>query len=279
MNRRDMILGSAAGLAAASAAAAQTRGAKASSAATAAPGATKVAKFYGQTLDIMFTTSTDLTGFMPAGLLPVDPHRGFIKAERIKIRTPETDAQPAGFSQYQQICITTMAQAPGFGPRHRNILMWEDRPWAIGSSMVAVKRFGIVEMTQIFEPDHVMVGAGEAVPFYLDIQNYGHSMLSFAGKLDGKKRVETPAYGGFYVGGEPGADLKALTLDNFAFTRPLYGTGTLTFGQAPNEQASTPAGAMWPATLIKDVQVEGCVFQDFGFQRTYGADFKIVRKG
>ena len=148
MNRRDLILGSALSLAAvgASARAPTSRAAKAGRGRPNAPGGIHIPTNYGQVAEIQFTTSTDLNAFMPPGLTAVDPHRGFIKAERIKLRSPEADQMTAAFTQYDQVCITTMATTAQFGPRHRNILMWEDRPWAVSGSMLAVKRWGDVRL-------------------------------------------------------------------------------------------------------------------------------------
>jgi hypothetical protein len=278
MNRRDLILGSALGLAAAGA----TAQAKAQGSSAAAPtkgsGAPNIPSNYGQSMEIMFTTSTDLNIFMPPGLTAVDPHRAFIKAERVKLRNPESDKMPAAFNQYDQICITTMATTPQFGVRHRNIVMWEDRPWAIGSSLLAVKRYGKVDMTQIFDLDYEIAAKGGKVPYYLNVWQDGHSLMAFAGEMDAKKRVDHPAYPGFYVGGDPGQDLLALTLDGSEFSRPLYGDGTLTFGDNPSDRGPPGPGKGWSASLLKDIQVQGCVFQDFSFTRSYGSEFQTVRK-
>nr|WP_295106907.1 hypothetical protein [uncultured Caulobacter sp.] len=273
MNRRDLVLGGALGLAAA--------GAAAQNAYAGAPAkASKpyIPSNYGQTMEILFTTSTDLNAFMPPGLTAVDPHRAFIKAERVKLRSPEADQMPAAFAQYDQICITTMATTPEFGPRHRNILMWENRAWAVGSTLLAVKRWGKVEMTQVFELDHKLVAQGTPVPIYITVEQDGHSLMSFAGALDGVKRVEHPAYPGFYVGGDPGQDLTALTLDASEFSHPVYGSGTLSFGDNPADRGPPGPGKGWSASLLKDIHVEGCVFQDFSFTRTYGGEMKTVRK-
>jgi hypothetical protein len=267
MNRRDLILSGALSLAAAEA-----------SAQTQAPSAPYIPSNYGQTMNIMFTTSTDLNAFMPPGLTAVDPHRAFIKAERIKLRSPKSDKMPAAFTQYDQICITTMATTPQFGPRHRNLLMWENRAWAVGSTLLAVKRWGAVQMTPIFELDHKLVAQGAPVPFYITVEQDGHMLMTFVGALDGKKRAEAPPYPGFYVGGDPGQDLLALTLDASNFSNPLEGTGALSFGDSPADRGPAGPGKGWPATLLKDIQVEGCVFQDFSFTRSYGTEFQTVRK-
>ncbi len=270
MNRRDLILGGALGVAVgASAQAADS---------TKAGGAPYIPSNYGQTMDIMFTTSTDLNAFMPPGLTCVDPHRAFIKAERIKLRSPESDRMGPAFTQYHQVCITTMATTPQYGPRHRNILMWEDRAWAVGSSMLAVKRWAEVHMPYIFEKDHTLVAQGATVPFFVEVRRDGHPVLSFTGQFDGKKRVEHPAYPGFYVGGDPGSDLRALDLTGSDFSRPMYGTGTLKFGALPGERGAAGPGKSWPADLLKDIEVQGAIYQDFSFNRDRGSEFHLVRK-
>jgi hypothetical protein len=272
MNRRDLILGGALGLAAA--------GAEAQAQAPKAGGATGpyIPTNYGQTMVIPFTTSTDLSVFMPPGLTAVDPHKAFIKAERVKLRNPKSDKMPAAFTQYDQICITTMATTPEFGPRHRNILMWENRAWAVGSTMLAVKRWGNVQMTPMYELDHKLVAQGTPVPFYVTVEQDGYNLMTFAGMMDGKKRVDNPAYPGFYIGGDPGQDLFALTLDASEFSNPCYGTGTLTFGENPSDRGPAGPGKGWSAHLLKDIQVQGCIFEDFSFSRSYGPEMKVVRK-
>jgi hypothetical protein len=296
MNRRDLILGSALSLAAAGAAAqAQTsRAPDASGSRASSPGGVHIPGNYGQVAEIIFTTSTDLNAFMPPGLTAVDPHRGFIMAERIKLRSPESDKMTAAFTQYDQVCITTMATTPQFGPRHRNILMWEDRVWAVSGKELGVKRWGDIQMPEIFEIDHKLIGQGEVVPFHVDVWQSNHQLMSFAGEFDGKKRVEHQPYPGFYVGGDPGQDLVVMNIAASDFSRPLHGTGTLQFGAltnalsdrkvapggtAPFEQSGPPGpGKNWSATLLKDIQVEGMVFQDFSFTTTHGAEFQTVRK-
>ncbi len=279
MNRRDLILGSALSLAAAGASAqtptARAPGAGASPAVR--PGLIEVPGEYGETMNIMFTTSTDLNDFMPPGLRAVDPHRGFIKAQRKKGGTSKGYA-PGPHANSLQIGIATMATTPEFGPRHRNILMWENLPYGIASTLVGVKRWADAEMTYLFEQDRKLVAAGSPVPFYLNVQQYGFPLLTFEGVLDGKKRVEDMPYSGFYVGGEPGSDLLALTLDGSDFSRPIYGTGTLSVGSVPIETAPAGPGKGWPSTLLKDLKVEGVIFQDLAFTRSYGTEFQTVRK-
>ena len=95
MNRRDLILGSALGLAAAGASAqAQTKA-----------GGVSVPSYYGQVAEIAFTTSADLQAFMPPGLTVVDPHKAFVKAERADTAAPaDTPAvADAGLTQDEKI--------------------------------------------------------------------------------------------------------------------------------------------------------------------------------
>ena len=273
MNRRDLILGSALGLA--------TGGAFAQAQTSRSPnsGDSRVSLHgeYGVTLNIVFTTSTDLNEFMPPGLTAVDPHRAFIKAQRKKGGT--SHGYPRGPQVPSlQICVTTMAYTEKFGPRHRNLLMWVSHPWGVGSTLVAVKRWADAEMTYIFEQDRKLIAQGSPVPFHIDVQQYGYPLLTFRGMLDGKKRVDDPPYNGLYVGGEPGADLLALTFDDSYFSRPVYGTGELSFGSIPIERAPPGPGKGWPSTLLKDIKVEGCIFQDLSFTRSYGTEFQTVRK-
>jgi hypothetical protein len=281
MNRRDLILGSALGLAAAGAATqgqAQASKAKAAAAPAGAPKGVYIPSNYGYALTIPFTTSTDLQAFMPPGLTVVDPHKAFIKAERIKLRSPETDGMPAAFGHYHQLCITTMATTPQFGPRQRNILMWEDRAWAVGGSMLAVKRWGDVQMTEIFDMDRQLVAQGTAVPFHVEVWQNGTSLMSFSGELDGKARVQNPPYPGFYVGGDPGQDLLAMDLAASSFSREMHGTGTVKFGTLPGQTAPAGPGKGWSASLLKDIQVQGAIFHDFSFTRARGSEFHTVRK-
>lgn len=294
MNRRDLILSGALGLAAVGASAkAQTAKAAQSGAAPVGARGVAIPTNYGHVFTIPFTTSTDLNAFMPPGLEAVHPHRAFIKAERIKIRSPEADAMPPSFTQYHQLCITTMATAPGFGERQRNILMWEDRPWAVGGSMLAVKRWADIQMTEIFEGDRRIVEQGGSVPFHINVWLKGVSLMSFAGQLDGKQRSQLPPYPGFFVGGDPGQELLAMDLAAHSFSRPMYGAGELVFGEptptvsarrvapggtSPFEQNAPPGpGKNWSASLLKDIKVEGVLFNEFSFTRARGSEFKLVR--
>lgn len=291
MKRRDLILGGALGLAAAGAAAqAQTSSAPSAK----GPGAPYIPTNYGQMAEIAFTTSADLQAFMPPGLTVVDPHKAFIKAERVKLRSPESDKLTAAFTQYEQICITTMATTPQYGPRHRNILMWENRGWAIGGSMLGVKRYADIHMPHIFDIDYAISEQGGLVPFYVDVWLNNTQLMNFSGQLDGKKRIEHQPYPGFYTGGEPGQDLLAMDLAASEFSLPLHGTGTLRFGAlenrltdrrvapggtAPFETNAPPGpGKNWAATLLKDIEVQGLIFQEFSFSRSRGSEFHLVRK-
>ncbi len=282
MNRRDLILGSAMGLAAAGAAQAQTKA-----------GGVSVPSYYGQVAEIAFTTSADLQAFMPPGLTVVDPHKAFVKAERAKIRTPETDKLPAVFSHYEQICITTMATTPQFGVRQRNILMFENRGWIIPDREMAVKRYADIHMPNIFDIDYAIAEQGGLVPFYVNVFAGQTQLMGFSGKLDGKKSIEHQPYPGFYVGGDPGQDLMAMDIAASEFSRPLGGTGTLGFGQPVNHMTDRriiPGGIApfvtngppgpgkdWPPSLLKDIEVQGVLFQEFSVTRA-DPEFHLVRK-
>ncbi len=287
MNRRDLILSGAFGLAAAGAAA-QAQ-AKAGSA-----GGVQVPDAYGQVAEIAFTTSADLQAFMPPGLTVVDPHKAFIKAERAKIRSPEADKWPAVFNNYEQICITTMATTPQFGVRQRNILMWEDRGWTIPGNEMGVKRYADIHMPNIFDIDYAIAEQGGLVPFYVNVFAGTTQLMAFSGKLDGQKRIEHHPYPGFYTGGEPGQDLLAMDIAASEFSLPLGGTGTLSFGEprdrmtdrrvmpggiAPFVSNGPPGpGKDWPPSLLKDVEVQGVLFQEFSVTRARDPEFHLVRK-
>jgi hypothetical protein len=244
---------------------------------TSAPGPIKVPGEYGETLNIVFTTSTDLNQFMPEGLKCVDPHRAFIKGQRKKGGASK-GYSGAPHPPSLQIGITTMAYTEKFGPRHRNLLMWESHPWGIGSTLVGVKRWADAEMTYIFEEDRRLIAEGSPVPIRLEVQQYGIPLLTFVGLLDGKKRIEDPPYNGMYVGGEPGSDLLSLTFDDSRFSRPVHGTGDLSFGSIPIEREPANPSKGWPSTLLKDIKVEGCIYEDLAFTRSYGTEFETVRK-
>jgi hypothetical protein len=81
-----------------------------------------------------------------------------------------------------------------------------------------------------------------------------------------------------YIGGEPGADLLALHFDESKFSRPVYGTGTLKFGEAPTDRGPAGPSKGWSPTLLKDIKVEGCIYEDMQFTRSYGTEFDTVRK-
>jgi hypothetical protein len=291
MNRRDLILGSALGLAAAGAAAqaqAQT-GAKA-----AGSGGAKVPSQYGQVAEIAFTTSADLQAFMPPGLTVLDPHKAFIKAERIKIRSTDADGMPAAFNHVDRVCIATMAQTPQFGVRQRNILVWANRGWAIPGAEMGVNRYADIHMPNIFDIDYAIAEQGGLVPFYVNVFAGMTQLMAFSGKLDAKTRTQHIPYPGFYTGGEPGQDLMAMDLAASEFSLPLGGTGTLNFGQQENRltdrkvaaggtapfQTNAPAGPGkgWPPSLLKDVEVQGVLFQEFSVTQAQGSEFHLVRK-
>ncbi len=283
MNRRDLILGGALGLAAAGAARAQTsRGS----------GGLYVPACYGQVTEVAFTTSTDLQGFMPPGLTVLDPHRAFLKFERVKIRSPEADKMTAAFNEYDHVCIATMATTPQFGPRQRNILMWEHRAWTAGGPEQGVQRWVDVGFPDIFDIDHNIVAKGGKVAFNAKVWRGLNELMSFSGAFDGKKRVEHQPYPGFYVGGDPGRDLEVWNLEASEFSRPLHGTGTLRFGAVPTvarrvapggtppgDQSGPPGpGKNWAATVLKDIEVQGAVHHDFSFTPSRSNEFQLVRK-
>lgn len=285
MNRRDLILGSALGLAAAGAAAqAQTK---------AGGAAAKVPSYYGQMAEIAFTTSADLQAFMPAGLTVVDPHKAFIKAVRAKVRSPEADKLQPVFSHYTEVCITTMASTPQFGVRQRNILKWEDRGWMIPTDEMGVSRYADIHMPNIFDIDYAIAEQGGLVPFYVNVFAGMTQLMGFSGKLDGQKRIEHAPNAGFYTGGDPGQELLAKDIATAEFSLPLGGTGTLGFGQqedrmtdrrvmpggiAPFVTNGPPGpGKDWPPSLLKDIEVQGVVFQEFSVTRAHDPEYRLVR--
>jgi hypothetical protein len=287
MNRRDLILGSAVGLAAAGASAqAQTKAGGAAGA--------KVPSYYGQMAEIAFTTSADLQAFMPDGLTVVDPHKAFVKATRAKVRSPQADKMRPVFSEYMQVCVTTMAKTPQFGVRQRNILKWEDRGWMIPGDEMGVSRYADIHMPEIFDIDYAIAEQGGLVPFYVNVFAGMTQLLAFSGKLDGKTKIEHMPLPGFYTGGDPGQDLLAKDIAAAEFSLPLSGTGTLGFGQPVDrmgERRNTVPGAInpfvvngppgpgkeWPPSLLKDVEVQSVLFQEFAVTRANDAEYRLVR--
>jgi hypothetical protein len=78
------------------------------------------------------------------------------------------------------------------------------------------------------------------------------------------------------------------------FSLPLGGTGTLAFGQLENRMSDRMVmpggiapvvsngppgpGKEWPPSLLKDVEVQGVLFQEFSVTRARDPEFHLVRK-
>jgi hypothetical protein len=240
------------------------------------------ARFNGTLMQAWFTTDLDFAGMMPPSLEIVGPtNRAFIKVYDLKMRAVGGPQRRPGYSQYRQACVSTLVRPVGtdLEPRQHNFMMWEARPWALGTGGLAwPKRKATIEMTAIWPSEFLFQDSDEPLDYRVDIREYETPLMTFDGVLDGEKTIDLPPLNGFYI---PDYDEMAVYLLPFVDTyygEPKWGSkATLNFSPADGEvgapsvlkdSAGRPLGRLGIGQL-GDVQVEGFGVSDVMFLRQY----------
>jgi hypothetical protein len=233
-------------------------------------------RYSGRLLTVVFRTPADLNRWLPRPLHAADPHVGLLKIYQLKLRPENGDPLPPAFSQYLQVCLTSLAAPAGREPRHFNMLLWEQRDWSIvgaaGSGMP--KKLATIELTWTFPTEHDYDFDRGTHLYQTDVHRHGLPVLSFRGQLGTRPdRFEEPPFNNFYtvqelppaVTGPGGTRVYQIDVTELRWGPPTYGSGTLTFWPTPDDSY---AQAELLRTLAT-VDVQGCVLRDISWLRDY----------
>jgi len=223
-------------------------------------------RYTGHVLYVTFRTDTDLSQWLPPPLQLAEPHDAFLKLYKLRRRPENSKPYPPGFSQYHEACIAVMAAPPGEVPRHYNLFMWVTHDWAIFKARAALgwpKKIANIAMTSwhpVNDRDDPDVG-----DFNVDVDRYGYPLIRVRAQLDRKApATQGKPFNGFYTvrhipapiaGGEDIRELLVIEPRDAWFKNPVWGTATVEFGNAPDEEVG----------LLGPVEVTSCVLRDTGW--------------
>lgn len=224
-------------------------------------------RYTGRVLYVSFRTDADLSSWLPEPLRAVDPHAGFLKIYELKRRPEHGPALPPGFSQYREVCVTVLAGPPGEPARHYNLFMWVDRDWAMYKAREALgwpKKLADIHLTTTF-PGDGRYDLDEGTSDYgVDVTRWGYRIMSVRARLDASAPEQpTPPFNGFYtirhqpepIGGEPTRELLVIETRDGWFRAGTYGTATVQFADAPDEELAA----------LGEPEVTGCVLREVGW--------------
>jgi hypothetical protein len=216
-------------------------------------------RYSGRVLYVVFTTGADLSAWLPPPLQAADPHEGFLKVYELKRRPEHGEPLPPGFSQYREVCVTVLAAPPGEPARHYNLFMWVDRDWATYKAREAIgwpKKLADIEMT--------MTTVDSQEVFDVDVTRHGYRIIAVRARLDPDAEPQpSPPFNGFYtvrhipapLGGDPVRELCVVETRDGWFGQGVYGTATVEFRDAPDEELAA----------LGEVTGTGCVLRDVGW--------------
>ncbi len=224
-------------------------------------------RYTGRVLYVTFRAEADLSKWIPPPLQAVDPHQGFIKVYSLKRRPEHGQPLPPNFSQYNEVCLTVMANLPGEPTRQYNIFMWVDRDWAFYKAREVFgwpKKLADIRLTTTY-PGKGRYDLDEGVSrFDADISRWGYRVMGIRAELDpGAPPQPTPPFRGFYTarhipgpqGGNDIAEVLVIETRDGWFGSGVYGTAEVDFFDAPDEELST----------LGQVEVTGCVLREVGW--------------
>lgn len=224
-------------------------------------------RYSGRVLYVTFRTGVDLEQWLPPALRAADPHIGFLKLYELKRRPENGAALPPGFSQYHEACVTVLAAPPGEIDRHYNLFMWVDKDWATYKAREALgwpKKYASIDITSTYPAgDRYDTDAGTAA-FSADVSRYGYPLIKVRATLDPDAGAQpAPPFNGFYtvrhipapIGGEAVRELLAIETRDGWFGPGVFGSATIEFLDAPDEELGR----------LGQVEVTGCVLRDVGW--------------
>lgn len=224
-------------------------------------------RYTGRVLYVTFRTDVDLSAWVPPPLKPVDPHEGFIKVYELKRRPEHGGALPPNFSQYHEVCVTVLAAPPGEPARHYNIFMWVDRDWALYKAREAFgwpKKLADIYLTATYPGDGLYDLDDGTTNFDADMSRWGYQVIKVRAVLDPAAPTQpSPPFNGFYtarhipgpVGGVDISEILVIETRDGWFRGGTFGTATVEFGDAPDEELSQ----------LGPVTVTGCVLREVGW--------------
>lgn len=224
-------------------------------------------RYTGRVLYLSFRTPADLSRWIPPPLRAVDPHQGFVKVYSLKRRPEHGAPLPPNFSQYNEVCITTMAVLPGEPVRQYNIFMWVDHDWALYKAREVFgwpKKLADIRLTATYRGEGRYDLDRGSDRFDADLSRWGYRVMSVRATLDpGAPPQPTPPFHGFYTarhipgpeGGDDIAEVLVIETRDGWFGEGVYGAGAVEFHDAPDEELSE----------LGPVEVTGCVLREAGW--------------
>lgn len=222
-------------------------------------------RYTGRVLYVTFRTDVDLGAWVPPPLVPVDPHMAFLKIYELK-RRPETGPPlPPGFSQYREVCVTVLAAPPGDIPRHYNLFMWVDHDWAMYKAREALgwpKKLADIQLTATFPAAGHYDADADIATHRTDVSRWGYRILGVEATLDpATPATQSPPFNGFYtvrhlpapIGGDPVNELLVIEPRDGWFGTGIYGTATIEFADAPDEELAALGTPEVTSAVLRDV--------------------------
>lgn len=221
-------------------------------------------RYTGRVLYVTFRTETDLSQWIPPPLRAADPHQGFIKIYSLKRRPEHGTPLPPHFSQYNEVCVTVMAELPGEPIRQYNVFMWVDHDWALYKAREVFgwpKKMADIRLTTIYPGKSWYDLDQGANRFDADLTRWGYRIMSVRAELDPNAPPQAmPPFRGFYTarhipgpeGGQDIAEVLVIETRDGWFSDGVYGNASVEFFDAPDEELSK----LGPA------EVTGCVLRE-----------------
>ena len=230
-------------------------------------------RYDGHVLYITFETEFDLSRWVPAPLVPVHPHRGFLKIYELN-RVPDgRDIRDVGYTTYNEVCVTVPVRLDGEGEeRHYNVFMYLDRDWAIYKAREVLgwpKKFAQIDITwpANLDGDDTARSRGRRNAFGARISRWGHTILDVQGVIDDElEPTPIPPFNGFYSiyhrvvpdrnQPQPAAQVYRIDTENGWASTPHFGTATVQGFDIQDEELG----------LLGDITVTGCSYREVGWE-------------
>lgn len=207
--------------------------------------------YSGHCLYIVMRTDADLSDWVPEPLQVPDPHLLFLKLYQLRRRPVGQAPGPAGYWQYHEACVTTLASLGGAPSRHYNLFMWVDRDWATWKGREV---FGwpkkLCQMDMTFLPAGAFARDLDSEEFpviRVNVSRWGYQVLEVDASLDPSAReVELPPLRGFYgfrripapAGGTPISEIVEIDPIEGWAGPAIWGSAEIRLHDGPDEELS-----------------------------------------
>lgn len=219
-------------------------------------------RYTGHVLYCMLETQADLRQWLPEPLAIVDPNLLFLKLYSLKRRNDGQDYGPAGYWQYHEAVVATLATFEDGEPGHYNLFMWVDRDWAMWKAREVIgwpKKLAQIDLTHL-EPGNEGWDLDRDSPVVRClVSRYGYPLLEVDSRLGEGPPVELPPARRFYglrripapLGGRELAEVTEIETTEGWASEPVFGTAQVKLHDAPDEELA----------LFEPVEVKGCALR------------------